>query len=124
LNKNDEIKSQTYLGFEIKVCTNSDGIVLKDNNPLDKTYPYAHHGNYSNNLSGLLAAKKAALFYFMAKVPSLSCLLAARVLYRSGIYLEYFSLKKEIEKAGLQMPDEITASDCGNRSIMFDGEKF
>lgn len=123
-NGEQDLKTQSYLGFEIIVSTNGDGIVLIDNNPLDGSYPYVHHGNYTKSSEGMMAAKKAALFYFMIKIPSMESILAQRVLYKSGIHLEYLSLKKSIEKAGFEVPVEITASDCANKLIMFNGEIF
>lgn len=110
LLKGEEIP---YLNHTIKMCTNDDGLVLLS--PVDQ-----HRGNYGTNLD---LAKKYALVYFLLGHHELRTIGASWVLNGSRFH-EWFLFKKVVEKKGLKMPDELSCSNDGNFSILFNGKKL
>jgi hypothetical protein len=108
-----------FLGFNIKYCTNNDGIVLMHSEAY-KTLPdgYTHLGNFSK----LEDAQEAAIFYYMIARPAKFHVHMYRFATGGGTWGEYAVLKDSLKADGMEMPEEITydMSNC----ILFNGNRM
>ena len=79
-----------------------------------------HLGNYND----VNSAKKYAFLYFLAAHPEdFSHMVIARI-RKTGIYMEYFTFLRALAEWKIPLPPEISASEDGNFSILFNGEKI
>lgn len=104
-----------FLDYEIVNSGNMDGYILL------KHKPYNHLGGYST----MEWAKKAATLHFMIDRPHIFAhSIWQRCVGRGGCMGEYYLLKDEISKLGLDMPPEITCSRDMNGLVYFMDEKI
>lgn len=111
-------ESVNFLDYTIKNCLNNDGIVLLKQSNNVKLYE-RHLGNYST----LEAAQKSALIHFMVARPeNFADNIASRILYKRGLHLEYLTFREVCIKEGVQIPEIINHTSCGNMLITLNGE--
>lgn len=114
----------TFLDYEIKYTSKSDGLVLYHKKRMGHE---CHLGNFGHDEIGLDNAKKAALIHFMIMRPSTFAQnLAMRILStrRTGTYMDWYLLNKKLKEEGFKMPDEITCSEDGNSCIQYKGDEL
>lgn len=116
--KGDEI---TYLDYQIRYCTNNDGIVLyKDVHiPGRKDYE-SHLGNFRD----LDDAKRYAVMHYMIARPERFATHIAHYITGTGTMHEFDALKISIAVDGIAMPDDITVFDPLNRLIAVCGKSL
>lgn len=113
LTKGDK---KQFLDYEIKYCTNNDGIVLYHQS---RGGYEVHLGNYSS----LESAEMSAIIFFMIARPHLfSAQIHYRCMGRPGAYQEYFAFKKALKAERIEMPLDITPVDGINNFIGYKGK--
>ena len=125
-------ESLEFLGYTIKNSLNDDGLVLSRESEDAQDYE-THLGNYGDgeNQIAVENAKKAALLFYMLARPEIFAHSLLQKIMRgsgSGIYHEYYLLKRSLEKDGYKMPEEIDVeieddySARANMMIFWDGK--
>jgi len=106
-----------FLDYEIVNSGNGDNwVVTKPSGELWET----HLGNYIN----LEEAKKDCVLNFMIARPAQFATHIRRYVEHSSTYMEWHVFQREVQRAGLTMPDEIGHSADMNALLLFNGEKL
>lgn len=123
---NEEFKKgdiKNFLDYQIKYCTNNDGIVLMKHPDRPQEGYECHLGNYST----LDSAQQAAIIYFMLARPNdfANCLLHKVMRNGSGTVHEYYIMIDVLKREGIEVPEELMLSTDGmNCMIGYKGDKI